>query len=58
MSDKLTLAEVQTLIGLVKDEATSCDEMRQLNFCYLRELVLIHEKLKQIEEEMRECLDS
>jgi hypothetical protein len=58
MSDKLTLAEVQTLIALVEEEAMSDDEMRQLNFCYLRELVLIHEKLKQIEEEVRKCLDS
>ena len=58
MSDKLTLEEVQTLIALVEEEAMSGDEMRQLNFCYLRELVLIHEKLKQIEEEVRKCLDS
>ena len=58
MSDVLTLAEVQTLIELVEDEAMSGDEMHRCNFGYLRKLVLIHEKLKQIEGEKRKCLDS
>lgn len=56
MSDKLTLAEVQTLIELVEEAAGR--EVRRNNFGYLRKMALIHVKLKQIEEEMRKCLDS